>query len=47
VRVFESAPWSTRSTVYNTVYKDRLMLFSGKTGRADTQTGEIWAMSRR
>ena len=46
-RAFVAAPWSTRSTTYSTVYKDRLLLFSGKTGRADTQMGEIWAMSKR
>lgn len=46
-QAFAEAPWSTRSTTYSTVYKGRLLLFSGKTGRADTQMGEIWAMSRR
>ncbi len=45
-REFESAPWTSRATGYSTVHKDRLLLFSGKTGRADTQTGEIWAMSK-
>ena len=46
IREFESAPWTARATGYSTVYKGRLLLFSGKTGRADTQTGEIWAMSK-
>ena len=43
---FVSAPWTARATTYSAVHKDRLLLFSGKTGRADTQTGEIWAMSK-
>lgn len=46
-QMFAETPWSTRSTTYSGVYKDRLLLFSGKNGRADTQTGEIWAMSRK
>jgi hypothetical protein len=43
---FRESPWSTRSTTYSVTYKNMLLLFSGKTGRADTQTGEIWAMTR-
>lgn len=46
IREIESAPWSARATGYSAVYKNKLLLFSGKTGRADTQTGEIWAMSK-
>jgi hypothetical protein len=43
---FAHAPWSTRSAYYSVAFKDRLWIFSGKTGRQDTQTGDIWAMSR-
>lgn len=44
---FEHAPWSTRSTMFSVAFNNKLWIFSGKTGRADTQTGDIWAMSKK
>jgi len=46
VSEFSAAPWSKRSTEYSVVFKDKLWLFSGKTGREDSWDGAIWAMSR-
>jgi hypothetical protein len=46
-KAFEHAPWSTRSAYYSVAFKNKIWIFSGKTGRADTQTGDIWAMSRK
>ena len=40
------APWSKRSTEYSVVFKDKIWLYSGKTGREDSWDGAIWAMSR-
>jgi hypothetical protein len=45
--VFEHAPWSTRSANYNVVFKNKIWIFSGKTGREDSWMGDIWAMSRK
>lgn len=42
--VFEHASWATRSAMYSVAFDNKLWIFSGKTGRADTQTGDIWAM---
>ena len=44
---FAEAPWSKRTAYYSVAFKNKLWIFSGKTGRADTQTGDIWAMSRK
>lgn len=41
------APWSSRNAVYSVVYNNKLWLFSGKTGRADSWSGDIWAMSKK
>jgi hypothetical protein len=45
--VFQHAPWSTRAAHYSIVFDNKLWIFSGKTGRADSQTGDIWTMSRK
>lgn len=42
-----TAPWSTRSANYSVVFRDRIWLFSGKTGREDSWDGAIWTMGRK
>jgi hypothetical protein len=44
---FEHAPWRARSAIYSVSFNNKLWIFSGKTGRADTRTGDIWAMSKK
>lgn len=44
---FQHAPWSTRAAHYSVVFNNKLWIFSGKTGREDSQTGDIWTMSRK
>ena len=44
---FKHAPWSSRSAMYSVAFNNKLWIFSGKTGRSDTQSGDIWAMSRK
>ena len=46
-REFEHAPWSTRSAMYSVAFNNKLWIFSGKTGRSDTQSGDIWTMGKR
>ncbi|MGI8884949.1 MAG: hypothetical protein ACR2IA_11980 [Pyrinomonadaceae bacterium] len=45
--VFTNSPWSTRSATYSAAFNEKLWLFSGKTGGADSWTGDIWAMGRK
>ncbi len=45
--VFTNSPWSTRSATYSAAFNDKLWLFGGKTGRADSWTGDVWAMGRK
>lgn len=41
----QHAPWTTRTANYSTEFRDRIWIFSGKTGREDSWSGEIWTMS--
>ena len=45
-REFSVVPFSKRNTEYSVVFKDKIWLFSGKTGREDSWDGAIWSMSK-
>jgi hypothetical protein len=41
------APWSTRATLNSVVFKGRLWIYGGKTGRPEGHADDVWAMSLR
>lgn len=45
-REFSAAPFSKRNTEYSVVFRGKIWLFSGKTGREDSWDGAIWSMSK-
>jgi N-acetylneuraminic acid mutarotase len=48
VQQAEHAPWTVRSGVNSVVFKDQLLLFSGKhTGGNPVWRGDIWALKKR
>ena len=46
IREFSAVPFSKRNTEYSVVFKNKIWLLSGKTGREDSWDGAIWAMSK-
>jgi len=39
-------PRSTRTTFYSIVYLNKVWIYSGKTGRRDSWSGDVWTMTK-
>jgi hypothetical protein len=46
VQQSSAAPWSTRTTFHSIVYLNKVWIYSGKTGRKDSWSGDVWTMTK-
>ena len=47
IQLEDHAPWSTRTWESSIVFKNKLWIYSGKTGREDSWSGEVWTLTMK